>query len=146
MKRNEIYFSFVSMSTSNCDEYQTIEEKGRSMRRREFIKGLGAGTALAGLGGAKLADAKPQFKWKMVTTWPKNFPGLGTGANNLAKLITAMSGGRIQVKVYGAKELVPPFEVFDAVSRGTAEMGHGAAITGKARVRPHSFLQPYLLG
>jgi len=109
------------------------------MKRRDFIKGVGAGTALTGLGSVKLANAAPQFKWKMVTTWPKNFPGLGTGANNLAKLITEMSSGRIQVKVYGAKELVPAFEVFDAVSRGTAEMGHGAAYYWKGKSEAAQF-------
>lgn len=139
MKINEIFFSFVSMSATICDEYQTIKIKGRMMRRREFIQSLGAGTALAGLGGAKLANAAPTFKWKMVTTWPKNFPGLGTGANNLAKLITAMSGGRIKVKVYGAKEIVPAFEVFDAVSRGTAEMGHGASYYWKGKSEAAQF-------
>lgn len=111
------------------------------MKRRDFIAGLGAGSVLTGLGGAKLANAKaaPQFKWKMVTTWPKNFPGLGTGANNLARLINAMSGGRIKVKVYGAKEIVPAFEVFDAVSRGTAEMGHGAAYYWKGKSEAAQF-------
>ena len=68
-----------------------------------------------------------QYEWKMVTTWPKDFPGLGTGANFLAEQIEKMSNGRIKVQVYGAGELVGAFEVFDAVSRGTAEMGHGAA-------------------
>ncbi|MCK5640068.1 MAG: TRAP transporter substrate-binding protein DctP [Gammaproteobacteria bacterium] len=77
--------------------------------------------------------------WKMVTTWPKNFPGMGTGANKLAELITEMSGGRIQVKVYGAKELVPPFEIFDAVSRGTAEMGHGASYYWKGKSEAAQF-------
>ena len=61
----------------------------------------------------------------MVTTWPRDFPGLGTGANYLAKIIGDMSDGRLTVKIYGGNELVPPFEVFDAVQRGTAEMGHG---------------------
>ena len=98
------------------------------MKRREFIKKASAGSFVAGsiVAAPAIAAGAEKFKWKMVTTWPKNFPGLGTGANYLAKLITEMSGGRIQVKVYGAKELVPAFEVFDAVSRGTAEMGHGA--------------------
>jgi TRAP-type mannitol/chloroaromatic compound transport system substrate-binding protein len=63
----------------------------------------------------------------MVTTWPKNFPGLGTGVNQLAAQIGAMSGGRVQVEVYGAGELVPAAEVFAAVGRGTVEMGHGCA-------------------
>ena len=74
----------------------------------------------------------------MYTTWPKNFPGLGTGANYLAEAITRASGGRLTVKVYGAGERVPALEVFDAVSRGAAEMGHGAAYywKGKAPAAP----------
>ena len=72
--------------------------------------------------------AEPQrFHWKLVTTWPKNYPGLGTAPEKFAALIARMSGGRLTVKVYGAGELVPAMEVFDTVSRGTAEMGHGAA-------------------
>ena len=69
----------------------------------------------------------------MVTTWPKNFPALGTGANYLAESIQAMTGGRLEIKVYGAGELVPASGVFDAVSGGTAEMGHGAAYYWKGK-------------
>ncbi len=110
------------------------------MKRRDFLKGVGAGSVVA---GAALASptvaAKAKYQWKMVTTWPKNFPGLGTGANHLADLINEMSGGRIHVKVYGAKELVPAFEIFDAVSRGTAEMGHGAAYYWKGKSEAAQF-------
>ena len=48
----------------------------------------------------------------MVTTWPKNFPGLGTAAERLATRITVGSEGKLQVKVFAAGELVPPFEFF----------------------------------
>ena len=103
--------------------------------RRSFLKkslmGAGAAAAVSALPGTSLANKT--IRWKMVTTWPKNFPGLGTGANFLARLIGEMSGGRIHVKVYGAKELVGAFEVFDAVSRGTAQMGHGAAYYWKGK-------------
>jgi len=111
------------------------------MKRRDFVKKAGAGSLLAGsmVVAPVIATGAEKYKWKMVTTWPKNFPGLGTGANNLAKLITEMSGGRIDVKVYGAKELVPAFEVFDAVSRGTAEMGHGAAYYWKGKSEAAQF-------
>ncbi|MBJ7536409.1 TRAP transporter substrate-binding protein [Marinomonas transparens] len=86
------------------------------------------------------ADKKIEvINWKMVTTWPKNFPGLGTGAEALAKNITKMSGGRLNVKVYAAGELVPPLEVFDAVSRGTAEMGHGASYYWKGKMPAAQF-------
>ena len=69
----------------------------------------------------------------MVTTWPKNFPGLGTGAEFLAEQINVMSGGRIHVEVYGAGELVPAFEIFDAVAGGSAQMGHGSAYYWKGK-------------
>ena len=55
-----------------------------------------------------------------------SFHNIGlTGAANLAKLIGELSGGRLQIQVFGAGELVPAFEVFDAVSQGVADAGHG---------------------
>ena len=63
---------------------------------------------------------------KMVTTWPKDFPGLGTMAERTAQFITEMSGGAMEVQVYAAGELVPAFESFDTVSNGGADIYHGA--------------------
>ena len=107
------------------------------MKRRDFVAGIGAAGALAGCAQEQTASgpAAPQqrFRWKMVTTWPPNFPGIGTGAALLARNIEAMSGGRIDIKVYAAGELIPAFEVFDAVSQGTADMGHGAAYYWKGK-------------
>jgi TRAP-type mannitol/chloroaromatic compound transport system substrate-binding protein len=84
---------------------------------------------------AVTAEKQQTFKWKLVTTWPKNYPGLGSAPENFAKKVEAMSGGRLQVKVFGAGQLVPAFEVFDAVSQGTVQMGHGASYywTGKSK-------------
>ncbi|MAF17021.1 MAG: ABC transporter substrate-binding protein [Marinomonas sp.] len=87
---------------------------------------------------APAAKVEP-IEWKMVTTWPKNFPALGTGAEKLATSITEMSGGRLKVKVYAAGELVPALEAFDAVSRGTAQMGHAAAYYWKGKVPAAQF-------
>jgi TRAP-type mannitol/chloroaromatic compound transport system substrate-binding protein len=67
------------------------------------------------------------YQWKMITTWPKNLPGLGAAPERLADRLRVMSNGRLDIKVYGAGELVGALEVFDAVSQGTAQMGHGAA-------------------
>jgi len=117
------------------------------MKRRDLLKGIGAGSVVAGASlVAPAVQAKAEYKWKMVTTWPKNFPGLGTGANHLAELINEMSGGRIEVKVYGAKELVPAFEIFDAVSRGTAEMGHGASYYWKGKSEAAQFFSAVPFG
>lgn len=75
------------------------------------------------------------YKWKMVTTWPKNYPGLGMAAEKFSTLVDNMSAGRLKVKIYGAGQLVPALEVFDAVSQGTAEMGHGAAYYWKGKTQ-----------
>jgi TRAP-type mannitol/chloroaromatic compound transport system substrate-binding protein len=111
------------------------------MKRRSFIKRVGAVGVATGalLSGAPAVHAQKKYQWKMVTTWPKNFPGLGTGANYLADIIGKMSDGRMEVKVFGAGELVPAFGSFDAVSQGTAEMGHGAAYYWKGKTEASQF-------
>ncbi|WP_034475168.1 TRAP transporter substrate-binding protein [Aestuariibacter salexigens] len=78
--------------------------------------------------------AQQTYKWKLVTSWPKNFPGLGRGPEVFAEMVQRMSNGRLQVKVYGAGELVPGFEVFDAVSQGTVQMGHAGSYYWKGKM------------
>nr|WP_297457667.1 TRAP transporter substrate-binding protein [uncultured Halomonas sp.] len=98
------------------------------MQRRKFLTALGAGAAGAAVAPfISTARAQETIRWKMVTSWPTNFPGLGTGANDLAKRINELSGGRMEVEVLGAGEMVPALEVFGAVSAGTAQMGHSAS-------------------
>lgn len=120
----------------------------QSNSRRDFVRKLGVGAAAVvatGCSSSSSNDCGPEaassktINWKMVTSWPKNFPGLGTGAEYLAKSITEMSGGRLTVKLFAAGELVPAFEVFDAVSRGTAEMGHAAGYYWKGKVPAAQF-------
>src|SRR3546814_7284316 len=92
------------------------------MKRRAFLKAGGAGVATAAATTlAAPAIAQDIRQWKMVTAWPKNLPGPGVAAQLLADRITALSGGRIEVKLYAAGELVPGRGVFDAVSEGTAD-------------------------
>ncbi|WP_113152980.1 TRAP transporter substrate-binding protein [Nitratireductor sp. OM-1] len=95
----------------------------RSFLRKASLAGAGAGAAAL----ATPAIAQGNQTWRMVTTWPKNFPGLGVGAQRLADRITAASDGRLTVQVYSAGELVPPLQSLDAVIDGSAEMSHGAA-------------------
>jgi len=99
------------------------------MNRRTFIQYTAATAVAAGgvLVHAPAVHAQPHYAWKMATAWPKNFPGLGTGATYLAQAITAMSNNRLTVQVYAAGELVPAFEAFDAVATGKADMGHATA-------------------
>jgi TRAP-type mannitol/chloroaromatic compound transport system substrate-binding protein len=95
------------------------------MKRREFLKGSGVAAGAVAAGSlAAPAIAQGIQQWKMVTAWPKNLPGPGVAAQLLADRITALSGGRIEVKLFAAGELVPGNGVFDAVSEGTAELYH----------------------
>ena len=106
------------------------------MKRRQFLSGaaVAGATAAAASTFAKPAIAQDVREWRLVTTWPKNFPGLGTGANLLAEYITKASEGRLKVTVFGAGEIVPAFEAVDAVGNGTVEMGHGAPYYWKGKV------------
>ncbi len=74
--------------------------------RRKFFKSLGLLSATALVGGLhpKNSLAKTKIKWKMVTSWPKNFPGLGAGAETLARYINNLSDGSLEVKVFGERQ------------------------------------------
>ncbi len=106
--------------------------KRRSFLKRSTVAGLagatGIGGGMAGIlaSGSAPAAAKGIQRLRMVTTWPKNFPGLGTSAERFAQRIKLMSNGNLQIKVYADRELVPALEAFDAVSSGSADMYHGA--------------------
>jgi len=119
------------------------------MDRRKFVTATGM-AGVTGLLGACGKQTESQavcdgqtttesFEWKMVTSWPRDFPGLGTGANRLAENIGKLSNGRLKIKVYGGNELVPAFEVFDAVQQRTAEMGHSATYYWKGKASAAQF-------
>jgi TRAP-type mannitol/chloroaromatic compound transport system substrate-binding protein len=105
--------------------------------RRRFT--LGAGAAAAGLVAApRIARAETQ-KWKMVTSWPKRLPGPGMSAERIATRIRDLSGGRIDITVYAAGEVVPAFGVLDAVGNGVADIGHTAAFYWQGKMPAAAF-------
>lgn len=116
------------------------EPKPRNpITRRKVLTGAAAVAGAAGAAaflaaceskeseGPAVMTSKDALEWRMVTTWPPHFPGLGEAADRIAANVERMSGGRFKIKVFGGGELVPPLGVFDAVSGGTVEMGHSAA-------------------
>ncbi len=114
------------------------------MKRRTLLTsgGLGLGAALAACSAPKSNTAGAQTDQsgpaspavlrkkartlRLVTAWPKNFPGLGTVAEEITQNIGRLSGGTLAVKLYAAGELVPSHEEFDAVSSGAADMYHAS--------------------
>ena len=68
----------------------------KKIDRRAVIGGLATGTAAAAVSAPAYAQGKRRLK--MVTTWPKNFPGLGTAPENIAKRVSAMTDGQIEIK------------------------------------------------
>jgi TRAP-type mannitol/chloroaromatic compound transport system substrate-binding protein len=118
------------------------------MNRRKFLTRTGSLIGATAVGAGTLsapAIASDRRQWRMVTSWPKGLPGLGTGAELLAKRITDMSDGRLSVKVFSAGELVPGLQTFEAVQNGTADMGHDTPgfHLGKHRAFAYFFGAPF---
>ncbi|MEX2365058.1 MAG: ABC transporter substrate-binding protein, partial [Pseudohongiellaceae bacterium] len=104
-----------------------------------ILAACGGSETEPGVAGDAGAAPGQIHNWKLVTSWPKNFPGLGTAPEIFARKVQEMSNGRMNIRVYGAGEIVPALEVFDAVSAGTAEIGHGAAYYWKGKVPEAQF-------
>ena len=101
------------------------------MKRRNLLYAVSIGVAAAALPAPAISQGIRELK--MVTSWPKGLPGLGGSAERMAKSIASVTGGKVQVKVFGAGELVKPFEVFDAVSAGVADIYHSAEYYWEAK-------------
>ena len=80
-----------------------------------------------------------KYNWRLVTSWPKNYPGLGMAPERIADLVEEMSDGQMTITVYGAEEQVPAFGVFDAVSSGSHQMGHSGGYFWKGKVPAAQF-------
>ena len=74
-------------------------------------------------GASQPQEAKAQRALDVASTFPKNMVYLGEGAENLSKLVSDVSGGKLRMKIHGAGELVPALEVFNAVSSGSVAAG-----------------------
>ncbi len=87
-----------------------------------------------------------KFEWRASTTWPPHFPVLGEGIDLFAQQVHKMSGGRLNIKVYGAGEVVPALELFDAVSQGAMQIGHGASYYWVGKIPAAAFFCAFPFG
>ena len=107
------------------------------MDRRKLLKGavVGAASAAAAtvVAPAMAASHAKKMKINMVSTWPRDFPGLGTGAQRFAERVNQMSGGSMEIKYYAAGERVKAFDSFDEVASGNSQIYHGAEYYWKGK-------------
>lgn len=105
------------------------------MKRRDLLKkgalGLGAVAASTTIAAPALAAGAKEIV--MVSTWPRDFPGLGTGAQRFAKRLEDMSDGKFKVTYFAGGERVKPFDSFDEVASGNAQMYHATEYYWKGK-------------
>jgi len=102
----------------------------RKLGRRNFIAGAGlagAGALAAGLPAPAIAQAAPEIKWRLASSFPKSLDTIFGGADDIAAYVSAMTDGKFQIRAFAAGEIVPAFQVLDAVQKGTVELGHSAS-------------------
>jgi TRAP-type mannitol/chloroaromatic compound transport system substrate-binding protein len=98
------------------------------MQRRKFINTAGAGMAgilAAGVAPA-FAQGGPEIKWRLASSFPKSLDTIYGAAETMSKRIAACTGGKFQIQVFAAGEIVPGLQVLDAVQNGTVQAGHTA--------------------
>jgi TRAP-type mannitol/chloroaromatic compound transport system substrate-binding protein len=109
-----------------------------NITRRKLVGATGLAAATATLATPNLALAQTK-RWRMVTSWPKRLPGPGMSAERVAERIKALSAGRLDISVAAAGEIVPAFEVLDAVGQGVAEIGHTASFYWQGKMPAAAF-------
>lgn len=103
------------------------------MKRREFLKNAGLGTAagaalLAAQAKAQVQQAPglPSIQWRLAASWPKSLDTLFGSAELIAKRVGEITDGKFQIRAFAAGEIVPALQVLDATQAGTVELGHTA--------------------
>ena len=98
------------------------------MHRRSFLTksaiGAGAGTVAA---PALAADALPNISWRMASSFPKTLDTIFGASEVFARRVSQLTGGRFQIRIFAAGEIVPGLQVMDAVQASTVEIGHTAS-------------------
>ena len=118
-----------------------------TLNRRNFMsKGaiLAAGAGATTLATPALAQGTMQLR--MVTSWPQNFPGLGTAASRFAERVGKATDGRITIQVLGAGELVGALGVHDAVEEGAADLYHSAEYYYQGKAKGLAFFSTVPMG
>jgi TRAP-type mannitol/chloroaromatic compound transport system substrate-binding protein len=97
------------------------------MERRSFLKKASAGVAVGAMATPAMAAELPTIKWRLASGFPKTLDAIFGATETIAKRVAAATGGKFQISLFAAGEIVPTPGVLDAVKDGTVEMGHAAS-------------------
>lgn len=92
--------------------------------RRRFLQTAAAATAGAGAMAAPMIASAQTVSLRFQSTWPAK-DIFHEYANDFAKKVNDMAGGRLKIEVLPAGAVVPPFQLLEAVAKGTLDGGHG---------------------
>ena len=96
------------------------------MERRSFVQGAGlAGVLATGMAPA-VVHAQANLRWRLTSSFPKSLDTIFGAAEVFARKVKDMTGGKFEISVHAAGELMPSPALVDGVQNGTVEMGHTA--------------------
>jgi TRAP-type mannitol/chloroaromatic compound transport system substrate-binding protein len=95
------------------------------MDRRSALKNAGIAGVLAA-GVAPAVHAQATIRWRLASSFPKALDTIFGAADEFAKKVSAMTGGKFVITTHAGGELMPAFGVVDGVQNGTVEMAHTA--------------------
>src|SRR5689334_5154085 len=96
------------------------------MERRSFIKHTGLAGILAASSAPVFAQAAPEVKWRLASSFPKSLDTIYGAAETISKRVAAATNNKFQIQAFAGGEIVPAFGVVDAVQNGTVESCHTA--------------------
>ncbi len=97
------------------------------MERRSFLKSASVGLAAGAVSMPAIAQGGPTIKWRLASSFPKSLDTIYGAAEVMAKKVAEATGGKFQIQVFAAGEIVPGPGVLDAVKEATVECGHTAS-------------------
>ncbi|MGN6389086.1 MAG: TRAP transporter substrate-binding protein [Burkholderiaceae bacterium] len=97
------------------------------MERRSFLKKAAVGAGAGAIAAPAIAQSQPTINWRMASSFPKSLDSIYGTAERFCKRVSDLTGGKFNIRLFAAGEIVPGLQVLDAVQAGTVEIGQSAS-------------------